>query len=208
MIAPTAAGSRPVALVGLPGTGKTTLGRRLADRLGWELCDTDAEIERGTGRSPAQIIDLDGEDAFRRIELATVTELLERPRAVVIACGGGLFGEPATRRRLLEAAWVVALDAPDSTLLERLGSASDRPLLVTSGLALLTPNTTAASNTGPVTMAMSAAASPSCAGGGSAPTPRPTSASTPAAPPRRRPRPPSAPWPAPSRCRSPAPPTR
>jgi 3-dehydroquinate synthase len=129
VIAPAAAGSRPVALVGLPGTGKTTLGRRLAERLGWELCDTDAEIERGTGRSPAQIIDLDGEDAFRRIELATVTELLERPNAVVIACGGGLFGEPAARRRLLEAAWVVALDAPDSTLLERLGSASDRPLL-------------------------------------------------------------------------------
>ena len=129
MIAPSAAGSRPVALVGLPGTGKTTLGRRLAGRLGWQLCDTDAEIERGTGRSPAQIIDLDGEDAFRRIELATVTELLERPRAVVIACGGGLFGELAARHRLLEAAWVVALDAPDRTLLERLGAASDRPLL-------------------------------------------------------------------------------
>ena len=129
MIAAVAAASRPVALVGLPGTGKTTLGKRLAERLGWELHDTDAEIERGTGRSPAQIIDLDGEEAFRRVELATLIELLERPRAVVIACGGGLFGEPAARRRLLEAAWVVALDAPDSTLLERLGAAEDRPLL-------------------------------------------------------------------------------
>ncbi|MGD1053357.1 MAG: 3-dehydroquinate synthase [Candidatus Dormibacteria bacterium] len=129
MITPSAAGSRPVALVGLPGTGKTTLGRRLAESLGWQLCDTDAEIERGTGRSPAQIIDLDGEDAFRRVELATVTEMLERPGGFVIACGGGLFGEPAARRLLLQAAWVVALDAPDSTLLERLGSASDRPLL-------------------------------------------------------------------------------
>jgi 3-dehydroquinate synthase len=129
-VSPSAtAGPRPVALVGLPGAGKTTLGRRLADRLGWELRDIDSEIERSTGRSPAQIIDMDGEVAFRRVELATVTELLDDSRPAVIACGGGLFTEPAARRRLLEAAWVVALDAPDATLLDRLGSASDRPLL-------------------------------------------------------------------------------
>jgi len=128
-VTPPAAGPRPVALVGLPGTGKTTLGRRLATSLGWELRDTDAEIERRTGRSPAQIIDMDGEDAFRRVELATVSELLEDPRPEVIACGGGLFADAAARRGLLEGAWVVALDAPDATLLERLGPASDRPLL-------------------------------------------------------------------------------
>jgi 3-dehydroquinate synthase len=121
--------SRPVALVGLPGAGKTTLGRRLAGRLGWELRDTDEEIERRTGRSAAQIIDVDGEDAFRRVELAAVSELLGEPGPAVIACGGGLFSEPAARRQLLEAAWVVALDAPDSILLSRLGAAPDRPLL-------------------------------------------------------------------------------
>ena len=120
---------RPIALVGLPGTGKSTLGRRLATSLGWELRDTDAEVERRTGRSPAQILDDDGEDALRRVELSTVADLLEEPRPAVIACGGGLFAEPAARRGLLEGAWVVALDAPDATLLERLGSASDRPLL-------------------------------------------------------------------------------
>ncbi len=126
---PPASRPRPVALVGLPGSGKTTLGRRLAASLGWELRDTDAEVERRTGRSPAQILDMDGEEAFRRLELSTVIELLEDPRPAVIACGGGLFNEPAARRRLLEGAWVVALDAPDPTLLERLGTASDRPLL-------------------------------------------------------------------------------
>jgi 3-dehydroquinate synthase len=121
--------ARPIALVGLPGSGKTTLGRRLAAGLGWELRDTDAEVERRTGRSPAQILDAEGEAAFRRVELSTLTELLEEPRAAVIACGGGLFSEPAARRGLLEGAWVVALDAPDAILLDRLGSASDRPLL-------------------------------------------------------------------------------
>jgi 3-dehydroquinate synthase len=126
---PDAPGTRPIALVGLPGTGKTTLGRRLAATLGWELRDTDAEVERRTGRSPAQIIDVDGEAALRRVELSTVAELLDDPRPAIIACGGGLFSEPAARRGVLAGAWVVALDAPDATLLERLGSASDRPLL-------------------------------------------------------------------------------
>ena len=125
----SAAGPRPIALVGLPGSGKSTLGRRLADRLGWELRDTDCEIERSTGRSPAQIIEREGELAFRQLELATVTRLLDDPRPVVIACGGGLFTEAAVRRLLLGNAWVVALDAPDADLLERIGAATDRPLL-------------------------------------------------------------------------------
>jgi shikimate kinase/3-dehydroquinate synthase len=123
------ASPRPIALVGLPGSGKSTLGRHLADRLGWELADTDSEIERSYGRTPAEIIDQDGEVAFRRLEAEAVSELLRRPRPAVIACGGGLFSEDEPRHRLLEAAWVVTLDAPDGTLLERLGDGSERPLL-------------------------------------------------------------------------------
>ncbi|MGA2282446.1 MAG: 3-dehydroquinate synthase [Candidatus Dormibacteria bacterium] len=126
---PASIDPRPIALVGLPGAGKTTLGRRLSEHLGWELRDTDREIEHRTGRTPAQILDMDGEDTFRRVELAAVTELLGEPGPAVIACGGGLFAEAGARRQLLEAAWVVALDASDSTLMNRLGTAADRPLL-------------------------------------------------------------------------------
>ncbi len=120
---------RSITLVGLPGSGKSTLGTRLADRLGWELHDTDEEITRATGRTPGEIIDLDGEPAFRKLELAAVHDLLRRGRPAVIACGGGLFAQEEARRRLLDWTWVAALDAPDATLAERLGGAADRPLL-------------------------------------------------------------------------------
>jgi 3-dehydroquinate synthase len=120
---------RSIALVGLPGSGKTTLGRRLAERLGWDFRDTDHEIARATGRSPAEIIDAEGEAAFRRLEAATLADLLRSATPAVLACGGGLFAEEAPSRRLLQSAWVVALDAPDSALLERIVGGSERPLL-------------------------------------------------------------------------------
>ena len=127
--APTTARPRSIALVGLPGSGKTTLGRGLAERLGWEFRDTDHEITRATGRSPAEIIDTDGEGAFRRLEAATVIDLLRSDLPLVIACGGGLFAEEAPSRRLLRSAWVAALDAPDAALLRRIVGGEDRPLL-------------------------------------------------------------------------------
>lgn len=78
-----------IVLIGMMGSGKTTVGRLLARRLGWELADTDALIEQRTGRSIPDIFARDGEPAFRALELELCRELSGR-EGLVIACGGGL----------------------------------------------------------------------------------------------------------------------
>jgi shikimate kinase/3-dehydroquinate synthase len=120
---------RPVALVGLPGVGKTTVARLLAEQLGWEYADTDAEVAALTGRSPAAILQNDGEESFRRVELDALKQVLVRTSRVVIACGGGLPLQNAARALLGARTSVVWLDAPDPVLLQRVGDALDRPLL-------------------------------------------------------------------------------
>jgi shikimate kinase/3-dehydroquinate synthase len=129
-----------IALVGLPGSGKSSVGAALAAQLDWPLRDTDALIAARQGRSPAEIIDGDGEAAFRALEAELVEQLLSDAGPAVIACGGGLFAEPGPQRALLDGAWVVCLDAADEVLAGRLGEAADRPLLrgdVTGRLAEL-----------------------------------------------------------------------
>ena len=78
-----------IVLIGMMGSGKTTVGRLLARRLGRELADTDALIEQRTGRSIPDIFARDGEPAFRALELELCRELSGR-KGLVIACGGGL----------------------------------------------------------------------------------------------------------------------
>lgn len=78
-----------IILIGMMGCGKTTCGQLLADRLGWELVDTDALIETREGRSITDIFAQDGEPYFRDLELAVCEELSET-QGLVIACGGGL----------------------------------------------------------------------------------------------------------------------
>lgn len=106
-----------IALIGLRGAGKSTVGRDLAVRLGVPRFDSDEEIERRAGRTPGEIIRTDGESEFRRIEEEVVLDLLGRVEGVVALGGGAVLAE-ATRRAL--ASWcVVLLDAPDEVLLER-----------------------------------------------------------------------------------------
>jgi shikimate kinase/3-dehydroquinate synthase len=120
---------RRVALVGLPGSGKSTVAPLVAERLGWEAIDLDDEIEASSGRSPAAIIAADGEAAFRDLELTALERILRRPGPMVIACGGGLITQSAARRLLTALCTVVWLDTSDATLIRRLGDGADRPML-------------------------------------------------------------------------------
>jgi shikimate kinase/3-dehydroquinate synthase len=129
-----------IALVGLPGSGKSTIAPLLAERLGWACVDLDAEIRASSGRGPAEILAGDGEAAFRDLEFATLDAVTQRPGSMVMACGGGLIGVAAARTLLIDRCVVVWLDAPDVVLINRLGDASDRPLLggsATTGIPVL-----------------------------------------------------------------------
>ncbi len=115
-----------IALIGLRGSGKTTLGRALAERLDYAFYDSDAEIERIAGRSIRQIFAEQGEGAFRRMEESVIADLLQHRRAV-LALGGGAILSPATRERLAAMARVFFLDARLDTLVRRIESDEATP---------------------------------------------------------------------------------
>lgn len=121
--------SDALVLVGLPGSGKSAAGRRVAALLGRPFVDLDARIAEREGRTSAEIIAADGEPAFRRCEAAAVAESVAIP-GVVIATGGGAPIDPLNRWALWGAGRVAWLDAPDAVLLARLAADSvPRPLL-------------------------------------------------------------------------------
>ena len=109
---------RPLVLVGLMGVGKSTVGRRLARRLGLPFVDSDSEIEDAAGYSPAEMFERYGEQDFRDGERRLVARLIEG-EVRVIATGGGAFVDPRTRKLLNERAITVWLDAPVDVLAER-----------------------------------------------------------------------------------------
>ena len=123
--------NRPVVLAGLMGAGKTTVGRRLAERLGWPFADSDHEVEAAAGRSVSDIFADFGEAAFRDGERKVIARLLEEPRPSIIALGGGAFIQDATRALIKTCAVSVWLDADIDTLMERVGRRDTRPLLQT-----------------------------------------------------------------------------
>lgn len=117
-----------MALVGLMGAGKTTVGRRLAAALGVPFIDADAEIEAAAGRSITDIFDTFGEDYFRDGERRVIARLIDdAPR--VIATGGGAFMDADTRALLKDRAISVWLRADIELLMNRVGKRGGRPLL-------------------------------------------------------------------------------
>ena len=108
-----------VVLIGYRATGKTTLARCLAQRLGWDWIDADVEIEHRAGKSIAKIFSEEGEAAFRDLEAKVIAELCERPR-LVVAAGGGAPLREESRRAMRKSGQVVWLTATPDTILARM----------------------------------------------------------------------------------------
>lgn len=119
--------SAPIVLVGAPGSGKSTVGQLLAERLGLPFVDVDALIEQRTGRSITEIFADDGEPAFRTLEEATTLELLDE--GGVLSLGGGAVLSP-TVRTALQGHRVVWLQVAAATAVQRVGLNEARPLLL------------------------------------------------------------------------------
>ncbi len=120
--------SRTVALVGLMGAGKSTVGRRLAEKLGRKFYDSDTEIEKAAGLSITDIFALHGEEDFRRGEHQVLKRLLAEPPHV-LATGGGAYLNAETRALMRENAVTVWLNADLETLWRRVQKRDTRPLL-------------------------------------------------------------------------------
>jgi shikimate kinase len=125
-----------LSLIGYRATGKTTLAKLLAEKLGWEWLDADVEIERAAGKSIARIFAEDGEPAFRDLEARIIADLCRRER-LVLATGGGAPLREETRRALRAAGKVVWLTAQPETIHARMTgdatTAERRPSLTDRG---------------------------------------------------------------------------
>jgi len=122
---------KPLVLVGMMGAGKTTVGRRLANRLGRQFIDSDEEIERAAQMSIPEIFEQRGEAEFRAGETRVIARLLKE-QDIVLATGGGAFVNEDTRALVKAEAVSVWLKADLDILFERVSRRSNRPLLKTA----------------------------------------------------------------------------
>ncbi len=117
-----------ISLIGLPGSGKSTVGRHLARRLQLPFFDSDHIIEQQLGCTIRAYFDREGEERFRDVEQAVIDELTQRPKCV-LSTGGGVVLRPANRQHLRERGQVVYLNSSPEELYRRLRHDTSRPLL-------------------------------------------------------------------------------
>lgn len=122
-------GAPTIALVGLPGSGKSAIGRRLGQQLGWRFVDSDHCIEDRIGCTIRQFFEREGEDAFRDVEEQVLADLTSSLQPGVMATGGGSVLRAANRQHLRERTHVVYLRSSPEDLLKRLRHDTKRPLL-------------------------------------------------------------------------------
>lgn len=122
---------RPLVLVGMMGAGKTTVGRRIASRLGRQFLDSDEEIEKAAQMTIPEIFEQRGEPEFRAGETRVIARVLREPD-LVLATGGGAFVNDETRALIKAEALSVWLKAEVDVLFERVSRRSNRPLLKTA----------------------------------------------------------------------------
>jgi XRE family aerobic/anaerobic benzoate catabolism transcriptional regulator len=118
-----------IALIGLRGAGKSTLGKMLAKKIGWNFVELNKEIEAQNGLSVAEIIALYGQEGFRRMEQAALTQLLARKELTVLATGGGIVSEPLTFDLILSSFYTIWLKAAPEEHMARVRKQGDlRPM--------------------------------------------------------------------------------
>jgi shikimate kinase len=125
---PPADDDAPIFLIGFMASGKTTVGRLLAERLEWAFVDLDKVIEDGAGKPVADIFAAEGEAGFRKRETEALLEIAKR-RETVVATGGGAPGREENMQAMLAAGRVFWLDVSADEAVARAGKASGRPLL-------------------------------------------------------------------------------
>ena len=112
-------------LIGMMGSGKSTVGKTLSEKMNKPFIDLDSEIEKGTGENISEIFDIDGEEQFRKME----TKQLKQYSESIVACGGGIVLKDENREFINENGVTILLTASMEELSHRLSDSGNRPLL-------------------------------------------------------------------------------
>lgn len=121
--------SKIITIIGLMGVGKSTVGLKMAEKIGYYFVDSDQEVEDQQKASISEIFKAKGEEYFRATEKKIIKDIVDRDERIVLSLGGGAFDDDETREMLLKKSHVIWLKAPIDVILHRIGGKTNRPLL-------------------------------------------------------------------------------